>query len=369
MEGKIPDFNKNDLQLAVKVDGISSITIPGKNDEFVFENVKCNNGATAYWDNEKWGIFVSNLTKSNTVCTLHFKKKITLIDFITSLSSSTENLAYDQTTDNNLRYVGINPNNYVFFNNELWRIIGIMNNIMDSEGNKGSYIKLIRNDSIGTYSWDNKPSGTGSSVSSNGSNDWNDSTLMEVLNNGAYFNRTKGSCPNEKNGSTISCDFSETGLTDEAKQMIANVVWNLGGENTSEIQASEFYKIERGTNNYGEHKKIWTGQIGLIYPSDYGYAVGENVRENCLTKKLALYDYNNCAASNWLHQYNEYLLTITPRSGNAYQTFYVYNNGFVAFGDAFYPHPVRPTLFLNPNVVIYGDGDGSASNPYKIVLI
>ena len=111
MEGKIPDFNKNDLQLAVKVDGISSITIPGKNDEFVFENVKCNNGATAYWDNEKWGIFVSNLTKSNTVCTLHFKKKITLIDFITSLSSSTENLAYDQTTDNNLRYVGINTNN------------------------------------------------------------------------------------------------------------------------------------------------------------------------------------------------------------------------------------------------------------------
>lgn len=38
-------------------------------------------------------------------------------------------LAYDGTVDNNLRYVGENPNNFIWFNDELWRIIGVMNNL------------------------------------------------------------------------------------------------------------------------------------------------------------------------------------------------------------------------------------------------
>ena len=43
--------------------------------------------------------------------------------------SCTYTLAYDGTTDNNLRYVGSNPCNYVKIDNEIWRIIGVMNNI------------------------------------------------------------------------------------------------------------------------------------------------------------------------------------------------------------------------------------------------
>ena len=50
-------------------------------------------------------------------------------------SACTNTLAYDGTADNNLRYVGANPCNYVSFNNELWRIIGVMNNIDDGTGN------------------------------------------------------------------------------------------------------------------------------------------------------------------------------------------------------------------------------------------
>ena len=82
--------------------------------------------------------------------------------------SCTYTLAYDGTSDNNLRYVGANPCNYVTFNGEKagWRIIGILNTP------EGQRMKLIRTDSLGNYSWDNKASGTGSSTSSYGSNDW-----------------------------------------------------------------------------------------------------------------------------------------------------------------------------------------------------
>ena len=113
--------------------------------------------------------------------------------------SCTYTFAYDGTSDNNLRYVGKNPCNYVTFNGETagWRIIGILNTP------EGQRMKLIRTDSLGIYSWDNKASGTESSTSEYGSNDWTDSALKEVLNNGAYYNKTSGICPSGRNGAIL----------------------------------------------------------------------------------------------------------------------------------------------------------------------
>ena len=51
------------------------------------------------------------------------------------------------------RYRGASPKNYVSFNNEVWRIIGVFPT-EDENGNIENRIKLIRNESIGTYSWD-----------------------------------------------------------------------------------------------------------------------------------------------------------------------------------------------------------------------
>lgn len=48
----------------------------------------------------------------------------------------TDELKFDKTADNNLRYIGADPNNYVSFNGELWRIIGVMNNIDDGTESK-----------------------------------------------------------------------------------------------------------------------------------------------------------------------------------------------------------------------------------------
>ena len=183
----------------------------------------------------------------------------------------TEELAYDGTADNNLRYIGADPNNYVSFNNELWRIIGVFNDIDDGTGTKETRLKIIRDEPIGEYSWDNKASGTGSSTSSAGSNDWSDSALQIVLNSGAYWNRTSGECPYGEDGATTSCDFTTTGLTEEAKTMISNAKWNLGGSSTfTDVTASMFYERERGTDVYANRPTEWIGKIGLMYPSEVG---------------------------------------------------------------------------------------------------
>ena len=52
------------------------------------------------------------------------------------------------TTD--YRYIGANPNNYVKFNDELWRIIGVFDTD-DGTGKLEKRLKIIRNGSIGAF--------------------------------------------------------------------------------------------------------------------------------------------------------------------------------------------------------------------------
>ncbi len=289
----------------------------------------------------------------------------------------TDELKFDNTIDNNLRYVGSDPNNYVSFNNELWRIIGVFNNIDDGTGKKETRLKIIRSEPIGEYSWDNKASGTGSSTSSYGSNDWSDSALQIVLNEGAYWNRTSGSCPSGQNGATTSCDFSSTGLTAEAKSMIGNTKWNLGGTasytSSSNGLASHWYTYERGTDVYSGRPTEWIGKVGLMYPSDYGYATSGGSttnRETCLNTELSNWDDSNvsdCKNNDWLYNSSNYQWTITPYSSSSYRVLFVYNFGHVYSDLANTRNAVSPALYLSSNVKITG-GDGSEGNPFILSL-
>ena len=260
------------------------------------------------------------------------------------------------------RYVGTTPNNYVTFNDELWRIIGIFT-VEDEKGTKEKRVKLIRDESIGTYSWDNKPNGTGSSETEYGSNEWNDSSLKDVLNNGPYYNRTEGTCPYGKNNATTPCDFNSTGLSDTAKNMIGKTKWYLGGHINTKITASDFYNQERGTSVYNGRATNWIGEVGLMYPSDYGYAAGG---EACL--QTDLFSYNtNCQNNNWLFN-TDFQWMITPLSSFSYYVFDAYNEGNVASNSTTIMYAgARPSVYLKSSVVIT-TGDGSRENPYQLFL-
>lgn len=80
----------------------------------------------------------------------------------------------------NYRYYGMDPNNYVYFNCEdysnqssstceLWRIIGTFTNVDDGTGKLETRVKIIRETSIGDYSYDTSSS---SINSGQGTNDW-----------------------------------------------------------------------------------------------------------------------------------------------------------------------------------------------------
>ena len=207
--------------------------------------------------------------------------------------TDTTNFATDDP-DNNIRYIGANPNNYVYFNCsdysnqsdstcEKWRIIGVFKNMTKSDGTKEDLVKIIRNDFINNITWD-----------SNNVNDWSTATFQTTLN-GEYYNGTyvTGALKN-----------------DITRNAIESVVWNLGGSSTYKgVTASMFYESERGTTVYSGHATTWTGKIGLMYPSDYGYATSGNSttdRATCLSKELfswSLYNWGNasdCYSNDYL---------------------------------------------------------------------
>jgi len=261
------------------------------------------------------------------------------------------------------RYIGTTPNNYVTFNDELWRMIGVFT-VEDENGKKEKRIKLIRNETIGEYSFDNEQFSR--------SNNWSTSPLQKVLNSGVYYNRENGSCPYGEDGNTVICDFNNNGLTVESKNMIANTKWYLGGyvggysHDENEI-ASQAYEYERGTTVYSGRPTSWIGKVGLMYPSDYGYAASGS---ECLNTALSLYDYHsNCKNTDWLSNSSLNQWSITPVSNSSELVFMVLSTGKIDSSDHLINNymDVRPSVYLKSSVSILS-GDGSRENPYTLAM-
>ena len=269
--------------------------------------------------------------------------------------NATQGIMLDNNGD--YRYYGADPNNYVTFNDETWRIIGAFNNVDDGTGNKETRLKIIRDESIGNYSWDSSASTVNSG---RGVNDWSKADLMTELNT-LYYNSTSGTCYNGRNNASTTCNFTSTGLDEVARNMIDNAVYHLGGTSSYDnLYADDYYNIERSTSVYTGNKTTWTGKIGLMYPSDYTYAVDLSL----CTKDGYNYGNSTCKSNDWL-LYSSNQWTIMPASSFAYFAYYVTSAGYVNSGYVFGAAAARPVLYLKSDVTIVG-GEGTSSNPYQL---
>ena len=239
-------------------------------------------------------------------------------DTITDLLPSNPDELYEDE-HGDIRYYGANPNNYVSFNNELWRIIGVIDGKM----------KIIRNERIGNYAW-----------ASNGGNNWNDSSLKTYLN-GTYYN-------------SINSTY---------QAMISEETYYLGGVTSSNyktLTASGYYNAERSNTVYSGNPTSTTQYIGLMYPSDYGYAAGES----CLSTALISYN-SSCKNTDYLFS-GVYEWLQAPGASNGYIATELNVSGHVSHVDGLdFSIAVRPVLYLNTDVQITG-GVGSQSNPFQI---
>ena len=231
--------------------------------------------------------------------------------------------------DQNKRYVGKDPSNYVSFNGKLFRMIGIFN----------GRVKIIQNDFYSTgLRWDT----TGGI---NGSNNWARPADLNTELNSTYWN-------------SISATYQN--MVDQSH------VWNLGGWSTPDITRAQMYQYENGTTVYGSNPTRWTGKVALMYVSDYAYA--SNGGSTC--DSTTLYNWNGspaqeeCAQKSWLYNSSVYQWTLTPRSDYSDLVFVVTSSGFV--GDYYANcdnYGVRPVLYLKSDVKVTG-GSGTSNSPY-----
>ena len=232
------------------------------------------------------------------------------------------------------RYRGASPKNYVTFNNEVWRIIGVFP-VDDGTGKIENRIKLIKDQSIGNKYWDTS--------GEYGSNNWARPATLNTELNTTYLNS----------------------LTREAQNMIGDAKYYLGGYKDTTITSEVMYQYERKTSGstyyYGTNPNNLVGKLGLMYASDYGYAASDEC-----TQTLNNYNNTTCTNNNWLFKSNnEWILP--QNASDSGGVFYFYSGGGVLcnYRAGGWQFAVRPGLYLKSSVQIIG-GSGTSTDPYVI---
>ena len=268
---------------------------------------------------------ISNITSGKS-CSITFKKDVKSLATLIQTNAVNEN---------GYRYEGSDPNNYIQMEKtdgttEMWRILGLF-----PDGANGEDVIRVRKVGYEKAPYD-----------SNKTNHWPNTTLYTYL-------KDKYSLTNYKNA--------------------VNYKMYLGtSESYTSLMSERWYTVERGSTpgytssrNYNS-TTTFTGSVGLMYPSDFGYAV---LASDCArTTKLLSYDKTSaCYTNNWLYQGSStWQWLISPSSSNAGNAFYVRNNGYVyvdptgsrvTFSSSF-----SPVMALRSDVVV--TGSGTNSDPY-----
>ena len=232
--------------------------------------------------------------------------------------SSGDGLYKDEYEDRYF-YRGANPNNYIIFNNELWRIVSV-----ESDGT----IKIMREASIGDMVWD-KGGGT------YGSNNWARPSDLNTYLNGNYLTET---------------------LNSISQNQIVAKDWSIGKVTRNDDIAGQIQ---------AENSSKWNGKVALITASEY-------IRSNSNQSSCGTYDTNNnnyssCKNTTWMqNQSIEYWWTLSPGSVFSYSMFSIYIYGyFITDFNTSDFNAVRPSVYLSSKIKITG-GDGSQNNPYRI---
>ncbi len=332
---------------------------PTEGYEFNKELSKCENGSEISWDDTKKVVVVSgNLSDK---CYVYFDiarfdklcNTSTLACHVAKLYTGTqgENGIYYHNTsltngagDNNYRYAGANPNNYICLGSDattcpddnLFRIIGVF----------GDKVKVIKDKSVVKMHWD-----------TSNYNTWSISSLNTYLN-GTYLT-------------------SMGTLSDK----IDVATWKVGGntwDNISVSTAKEVYdyEIKNPSTTASTGETEYSAKIGLMYVSDYMFAVlQDNWTLVAYNSNDATKDYRAIKAENWLYLgSDEY--TITRSSKNSGEVFAIYSSGEVysysVSCDSGEPLPcsvyakyARPSFYLISSVE-YSGGTGTSSDPIRI---
>ena len=299
-------------------------------------------------------------------------------DFTISLGTPITTLISTSTSDvyneNGLRYEGADPKNYICLDNKtsgacadsslLFRIIGLFDEEYSSNGTSSSGTKKL----LKVIDTNNYGGTSGKYWNSAKTNNWSNASLKTELN-GTYLTTLLG---------TLN-------VNSKLNTAIVSAKWHLGGASSSNydtLTAEGIYIEERNTSAIvSGNPAIIYAKVGLMYPSDYGYATVGGITTNkagCRAQALNNWNsssYSDCKNNDWVFTSATFVNTaewlLSPSSSNSHVATRLYTAGYVGLGGGNFVHgslcAVRPTFYLDSSILkIVGTGDGSSSNPYRI---
>ena len=314
-------------------------------------------GSSATYNQQYNRIEISSFNSKYSSCNLNYTdstSKVNLASYIIGLVETTQGTG-KVVNEKGYRYEGKNPNNYIWFNNEYWRIIGVFDSASHGVSEK-NLVKIIRAETLDGLAWN-----------SSNTNGWTTASLNYILNEPYYYAQdgtSSGYCYGYSTTATANCDYTKRGIQASYRGMVANVTWYLGGYSSNNATAEAFYGYERGTTVYSGNPTSTTGYIGLMYPSDYGYSV---LSSSCArTTNLGSYNNSICAGQSWLFGKGDEW-TLTPNSSDTNNVFDLsyFGGGLYSYNYALNDYGSRPVLYLDASVYKI-DGDGSLNSPYII---
>ena len=276
---------------------------------------------------------------------------------------SGDGLYYDSNTGE-YYYRGANPDNYIEFSGDVWRIMSI-----SPQGN----LKLIRDDRINLTGY----SGVSPNNNYKGRFDASGATGRRTAGYCSYRNSVESGCNawgtilNYENGnfkgeviddSELNIYLNSTyknSLSDLSKVQ-TGMKWNVGpaGLSNDTLTVTQLEDMEKAYT--------WIGDIALATKSEYIRAHGNS---DCSNAKYLLDNYQNdtCKTTNYLYKSGYWYWLLSPRSNNAYHNF-AEGAGYLFTNSSFYSDDcsVRPVLYLKSNITLTGNGTND-ENIYKIV--
>lgn len=258
-----------------------------------------------------------------------------------------DGLYEDEYIRNRYIYRGTNPNNYINFNGELWRIVSV-----DRDGN----IQIMRNDILDAKAFDSKgvrdvngtDGGSYCTDADDGCNAW--AANKNIVGNPKYFvNGTFDGVVNKDSEMLIYLNNDYLKTITDTKNMIDHD-WSIGG-----VAGDSSMKQETTTEN----RSSWNGKVALITASDY---IKATIAKNCDSLDSMNLNYASCSAKNWMYKEGTAWWTISPMDNASVQLWYIGEAGFINNDSASKEFGVRPVVYLSDDIIL--TGDGTMDSPY-----
>ena len=326
-------FKYKGSTIALTIDGNSATSFPASGKYNV--TVNCNN-AKGRWNPKTWKLEITKITGTIT-CDVSFNSNVSNLTTVVNNKATRD--------ENGKRYQGKNPDNYVWFNDELWRIIGNIPVCLTSGcSTTENRVKIIRNDSIGGLVYNTTSSST-----------WMGSNIQNLLNT-CYLGKTSSCdsyCYSYSTSAKGTCDYSSDGIDaeDYYGKMVEDVYFNVGAGDSTFKTAANYYTQEIATQATSASK------IGLMYASDWGYAI-----EGFTGVLGSAGSPQNSSDKNWLMSNGNEWTMSAYSSSNPLRAV---NRGFLDYRSASDGYSIRPVLYLKSNVYVTG-GTGTKVDPYRI---